>query len=98
MNLVTRQQQQIEAADLRLLAPWINYLIAAYPVAPVSDLTFAVLEEQLGEYSTDELNAAVRKHVHSSVFWPTVAELRKLLDGERLYAFLRDAQWAREND
>lgn len=59
---------------------WIEYLVAAYPNASITDLTFAVLKGQLGEYDDDLLMAIVKEHVAKSKWWPTAMELKELLE------------------
>lgn len=56
----------------------ISYLSAAYD-REVSELQAAVYFKQLGEVPDQQFINAVEMHVNRSRFFPTVAELRELL-------------------
>mgnify|MGYP000865979577 FL=1 len=80
-------QQQFSATTTRPeyvdgLPPWLNYLIAAFPAAKLSENTFAVFEDAFGEEDPVVMRAASRAAVNELRFFPSVYELRRIVARE----------------
>lgn len=77
------------------------YLVGAYPNKELPEATVAVFVDQLVGWNervdVEVLLVAARNHVGASVFFPTVAELKRVvqrvLDGRRLWEITMNSQW-----
>lgn len=68
---------------LAALPTWLRYLAGAFPSAKVTSATFMVYEDQFSDSDPTLLLTAVRQAVKTHMWgsFPTVAELRRLVDG-----------------
>jgi hypothetical protein len=65
---------------LDLLPSWLQYLVAAYPTTKLVKKTFAMMEDQFQDVDGKTMDAAVRRHVARSEWWPKASELRAIVD------------------
>ena len=68
------------------LPNWLNYLIATFPAARLSENTFAVMEDAFLDEDPAVMRAAARLAVNEQRFFPSVYELRGYVrrEAERL--------------
>ena len=79
-DLVTRQQNQLGQSSLAHLPRWLGYLVAAYPSARLLPETFLVYENEFQDADPDLLMEIATRVVKASKWFPTVHELRALVE------------------
>ena len=80
-QLTTVTRPAVSTNDLQAinthLPTWLQYLVAAYPQAKVSPMTYAVFEDQFSDIAPETMMSAIRAYVRNgNKFWPSIAELR----------------------
>lgn len=71
-----------ETEILRVLKPYVS----AFPNAKISNEAWPIYASVLSSLTTEEVNAAMRKLLHTAKFFPTIAEIFEAARSVREYA------------
>jgi hypothetical protein len=82
-KLATINQPQIA---FELLPAWLNYLVAAYPMAGIARMTLAVFEDQFSDVDPAVMMQAAKAHTKRSKWFPAVKELLDAVEEVELAA------------
>lgn len=72
-----------QADPLAVLPSWLRYLVGAFPAAKVASTTYPVYEDQFSDTDPALMLQAIRQAIkgHRFTNFPTIAELRRVVDG-----------------
>lgn len=73
---------------------WLDYLVYASPSANIAPATLAILAIEFAGEDAGIMRAAVRAHVNSSKWFPSVAELRQQVNAARQQAEIAECHAA----